>query len=90
MRLYDEIFQRLGGADLVPGARYTVLPGRGGYFQGVKAIAEFSDGHILLAFSRFFLEAEGSGFEIAKYCEGDLELRGNIGSVRLKKGREER
>ena len=38
MRLYDEILKKLGGgeSELAAGARYTVLPGRGGYFQGVK------------------------------------------------------
>lgn len=87
MRLYDEIFRRLGsGADLFAGARYTVLPGRGGYFQGVRTIGEFSSSRLLLGFRRAVLEIEGSGFVIEKYCDGDLELSGNILSVRLSDG----
>lgn len=84
MRLYDEIFRRLGkDADAFAGARYTVLPGRGGYFQGVKTIGKFSDEYLLLGFSRLLLEVEGKGFVVRKYCDGDLELSGNILSVRV-------
>lgn len=88
MRLYNEILKRLGDgeAELAAGARYTVLPGRGGYFQGVKTVSEFSPERILLGFRRAVLEVEGSGFVIEKYCDGDLELSGKILCVRLSEG----
>ena len=37
MRLYNEILKKFDGGEageLFAGTRYTVLPGRGGYFQG--------------------------------------------------------
>ena len=54
MRLYDEILKKLGGgeSELAAGARYTVLPGRGGYFQGVKTVSEFSPERVILCFRR--------------------------------------
>lgn len=78
--------QKIGGEDLFGGARYTVLPGRGGYFQGVRTVGEFSPSRVILGFRRAVLEIEGSGFVIEKYCDGDLELSGNIVSVRLSDG----
>ncbi len=86
MRLYGEILKKIGGEDLFGGARYTVLPGRGGYFQGVRTVGEFSPSRVILGFRRAVLEIEGSGFVIEKYCDGDLELSGNIVSVRLSDG----
>lgn len=86
MRLYGEILKKIGGEDLFGGARYTVLPGRGGYFQGVRTVGEFSPSRVILGFRRAVLEIEGSGFVIEKYCDGDLELSGNIISVRLSDG----
>lgn len=80
MRLYNEILKKLGDGEsaLSAGARYTVLPGRGGYFQGVKTVSEFSSERVILGFRRVVLEIEGSGFVIEKYCDGDLELSGRF------------
>ena len=79
MRLYNEILKKLGDGEsaLSAGARYTVLPGRGGYFQ-------FSSERVILGFRRVVLEIEGSGFVIEKYCDGDLELSGRISEIRSK------
>ena len=86
MRLYNEILKKFGGGEageLFAGTRYTVLPGRGGYFQGVKTVSEFSPCRIVVCFRHAVLGIEGSGFVIEKYCDGDLELSGQIVSVRL-------
>ena len=86
MRLYNEILKKFDGGEageLFAGTRYTVLPGRGGYFQGVKTVSEFSPCRIVVCFRHAVLEIEGSGFVIEKYCDGDLELSGQIVSVRL-------
>ena len=86
MRLYNEILKKLGDGEsaLSAGARYTVLPGRGGDFQGVKTVSEFSSERVILGFRRVVLEIEGSGFVIEKYCDGDLELSGRISEIRSK------
>lgn len=89
MRLYSEILKKLGGGEteeMFAGARYTVLPGRGGYFEGVRTVNEFSSERILVCFRRAVLEIEGSGFIIEKYCDGDLELSGKIVSLKLTEG----
>jgi len=89
MRLYNEILKKIGGEnseDIFAGARYTILPGRGGYFQGVKTVNEFSDTRVIVCFRRAVVEVQGSGFVIEKYCDGDLELSGKIVSVTLAEG----
>ncbi len=72
MRLYEEILKGAGGA------RYTVLVGGGGYFEGVKRVGDFSPQKVVLYFSRYCVEVEGDGLYIKKYCDGDLELSGKI------------
>ena len=87
MRLYNEILKKFDGGEageLFAGTRYTVLPGRGGYFQGVKTVSEFSPCRIVVCFRHAVLEIEGSGFVIEKYCDGDLELSGRISEIRSK------
>ncbi len=89
MRLYNEILKKWNageGGELFAGARYTVLPGSGGYFQGVKTVSEFSPCRVVLGFRRAVLEIEGSGFVIEKYCDGDLELSGRITDIKLADG----
>ena len=88
MRLYDEILKKLGGgeSELAAGARYTVLPGRGGYFQGVKTVSEFSPERVILCFRRAVLEIEGCNFIVEKYCDGDLELSGKILCIKRSEG----
>ena len=80
MRLYDELFKRADGA---PFARYTIVPAGGGYFEGVKAVGDFSPERIVLYFPRESVEVEGEDLTIGKYCDGDLSILGEIRSVRL-------
>ncbi|MBQ8685823.1 MAG: YabP/YqfC family sporulation protein [Clostridia bacterium] len=80
MRLYDEIFKNTEGMAL---SRYTVAVGGGGYFEGVKAVGDFSSERIVLFFPRASVEVEGVDLSIAKYCDGDLRLSGKIVGVRL-------
>ncbi|MBQ7923962.1 MAG: YabP/YqfC family sporulation protein [Clostridia bacterium] len=79
MRLYGEI---LRGAN-VSGARYTVVVGGGGYFEGVKTVGDFSPEKIVVHFPRFGVEICGEKLAIKKYCDGDLELSGKIYETRL-------
>ena len=80
MRLYDEIFKNVDGAAL---ARCIIVPCGGGYFEGVKSVADFSDTKLTLVFPRQTVEIEGKGLCIKKYCDGDLQLFGEILSLRV-------
>lgn len=78
MRLNGELFQ---GVDSFADARYTVVVAGGGYFQGVKAVGDFTPQTILLYFPRGSVEVQGDGLSIKKYIDGDLEIGGKILSV---------
>ena len=80
MRLYDELFKNVDGASL---SRYTIVPAGGGYFEGVKAVGDFSPERIVLFFPRESVEVEGENLTIGKYCDGDLRILGKIRLVRL-------
>jgi hypothetical protein len=80
MRLYDEIFKSTDGMRI---ARYTVVVDGGGYFEGVKAVGDFSPEKIVLFYGADAIEVEGKKLAIKKYCDGDLQLTGTIQSVRL-------
>ena len=80
MRLLDEIFKN---ADV--GARFTVAECGGAYFEGVKAVGEFSPERILLYFSKSGVEIEGEGLCIETYTDGDMRIGGKIEFVRIKR-----
>ncbi len=80
MRLYDEIFKN---ADA--GARFTVAEHGGAYFEGVKAVGEFSPERIVLYFSGSGAEIEGEGLFIETYTDGDMRLGGKINGVKLQR-----
>lgn len=80
MRLYDEIFKN---ADEFSFSRCTVVPGGGGYFEGVKAVGDFSSEKIVLCFSRGNVTVEGKELTIKKYYDGDLQLSGQIYTLRV-------
>ncbi len=80
MRLYDEIFKNADGGAL---ARCVVVPCGGGYFEGVKAVGEFSPERIVLYFPKESVEIEGTALTIKKYYDGDLQLIGKIRSLRV-------
>ena len=80
MRLYDEIFKNTDG---VAFARCTIVPGGGGYFEGVKAVGDFSPERIVICFPKETVAAEGKNLSIKKYYDGDLQLSGSIFSLRV-------
>ncbi len=80
MRLYDEIFKETDGIRL---GRYTVVINGGGYFEGVKAVGDFSPERIALFYGAGTAEVEGENLTIKKYCDGDLQLSGRILSVKF-------
>lgn len=85
MRLYGEIMEKTGLAELFKGARCTLLLGGGGYFQGVKSIGAFSEEKIEIRFSSGEADLRGKGFCILKYCDGDLSLSGEISDFSFRK-----
>lgn len=86
MRLYEEIFKN---ADGVAGDRCVIAPNGGGYFEGVKAVEDFTSDAIVLCFARERVAVRGESLSIKKYCDGDMELGGKISSLEvLSKGGE--
>ncbi len=77
MRLYEEISKLIDG-EAFSLSRCLVIPLGGGYFQGVKAVGDFSQERIELYFSSARILVEGKSLVIKKYCEGDLILSGKI------------
>ena len=87
MRLYEEIFKN---ADGVAGDRCVIVPSGGGYFEGVKAVEDFTSERILLCFARERVAVCGERLSIKKYCDGDMEISGKITVVEvLSKGGEQ-
>jgi hypothetical protein len=80
MQLYDELFKSVDG---VASARCNIVPRGGGYFEGVKAVGDFSAERIVLYFPRESVEVEGVALTIKKYCDGDLQLAGKIHALRV-------
>ena len=78
MRLIEEIFK---SADGECPARYTVVVGGGGYFEGVKAVGDFFPNKIVLYYSRETVEIDGENLSIEKYLDGDLQIGGKIVGV---------
>ena len=81
MRLYEEISKLLDGEAFAL-SRCLLIPLGGGYFQGVKAVGDFSDEKIELYFPSVKICVEGRELTIKKYCDGDLILSGKITALK--------
>ena len=79
MRLYDEIVKSEAFLAFA-GARVLFLPLRAAYFEGVKALGEFSSERVEICFPSCVVALEGEGMSIGKYADGDLSI---LGKVRL-------
>ena len=75
MRLYEEIFQNTEGISL---SRCTIVPGGGGFFEGVKGVGDFSPLRVEICFPKMNVVVEGQDLAILKYVDGDLQLAGRI------------
>lgn len=58
--------------------QYTVQDGRGGYFQNVRKILEFSEEKIVLAGKKGTVAVEGTSLSLGKCYLGDVSVVGNI------------
>ena len=85
MRLYDELVKSEAFLAFA-GARVLFLPLRAAYFEGVKALGDFSSERVEVCFSSCCVTAEGEGLSIGKYADGDLCI---LGKVRLLAVRED-
>lgn len=83
MRLYQEILDGMDNSELFAGARCIFFPCGNGYFQGVKAIGDFSPERIVVVFKRVDVEILGENLSLGKYYEGDLKVLGKIREVRV-------
>ena len=81
MRLFSEIERALGQEGISLRVQYTVLDGKGGYFQNVKRILEFSEEAVVFSGKKGALRVEGSGLSLGKYFAGDATVLGNIVKV---------
>ena len=82
MRLYDENFKDSNG-EILPLARCLVIPNGNGYFEGVKAMGDFSPERVDLYFKTCAVCVEGQGLSVKKYLDGDLFLSGKITALNL-------
>lgn len=82
MRLHEEILSELGGGGDPLRIKYTVVDGKGGYFQNVKRLLEFSPQRIVLKGRAGQVTVEGEALSLGKYCLGDVTVLGEITCVK--------
>lgn len=82
MRLIGEIMRLLGAEGETSRVQYTVVDGKGGYFQNVKGLPEFSSTAVVLRGRRGAVRVEGESLTLGKYAYGDVAVFGNITLVR--------
>ncbi len=80
MRLYDEIFKNADGGAM---QKCIMVPNGGGYFEGVKAVGEFSPNRIVVCFPKTEVEILGVDLSIKKYYDGDLQISGRITALQI-------
>ena len=78
MRFREEIIRKLGGEGETSRIGYTVIDGKGGYFQNVKRLLEFSSGKIVLKGRKGAVFVEGENLSLGKFSGGDVAVLGNI------------
>ncbi len=66
--------------------RYTVLDGKGGYFQNVRRLLEFTEEKIVLAGKKGSVTVEGKDLSLGKCYLGDVTVRGDIRKVERSDG----
>ncbi len=61
--------------------RYTVIDGRGGYFENVLKIGEISTYSLTLLSKSGAFRISGQDLKVVKYCDNDLAVDGKIFKV---------
>ena len=80
MRLYDEIIKSEAFLAFA-GARVLFLPMRAAYFEGVKALGDFSPERVEICFHACIVAVEGEELSIGKYADGDVSILGKVRSL---------
>ena len=78
MRLFSEIAEALATEGETLRVQYTVVDGRGGYFQNVKRLAEFSEEVVVFTGKKGGVRVTGTRLSIGKYFAGDATVLGDI------------
>ena len=73
-------FQAESGLD-TGRVQYTVRDGKGGVFQNVRRLLEFSPSRIVLAGRKGTVVVEGKSLSLGKCFLGDIEISGDIHRV---------
>lgn len=74
------------GADTLS-LRYTIVSGKGAYFQNVHRLAAFSETEIVVRSRRETISVSGASLSLGKYEAGDLVVFGDIVRIERKEGR---
>ena len=61
--------------------QYAVVDGKGGYFQNVKRLVQFSSTEVVLRGRTGAVRVEGENLSLGKYFAGDLVIEGDIARV---------
>ena len=82
MKLFSEISKALKAEELTSErVQYTVIDGKGGYFQNVKRLLEFSESKIVFKGRKGAVSVEGENLALGKYFAGDAAVLGNIHKI---------
>lgn len=82
MRLISEIAKFFAVEELdALSVQYTVVDGKGGVFQNVKRLLEFSEEEVVLAGKKGRLHVSGEGLSLGKCYLGDITVLGKIRKV---------
>ncbi len=81
MNLFQAILGAIPGEISSDRVQYTVLDGRGGYFQNVRRLLEFTPERVVLAGKKGSLSVEGKELSLGKCFRGDVVVRGDISKV---------
>ena len=76
----EKLLQKTGAVDAL-GVQYTVIDGKGGYFQNIRRILEFSPTRIVLQGKKGSVAVEGNDLSLGKYFGGDAMVIGDIARV---------
>ncbi len=83
--MLDGLLERFGLTDEITPCkfRYTVCAGRGGIFEGVKRIENFTGEEVILIVGNGIMTVKGKNLAIKKYGENEVALTGRITGVNL-------
>ncbi len=61
--------------------KYTLIDGKGVYFENVVKICDISTYRVTLCYKKGIYVVCGNGIYVGKYCDGDLAILGDVERV---------